>query len=252
MTDEIMQFVYYYPPPQMTPEDISAIGGDGYYGLIAVNIDTGTLFGTNIVFMPNATNTAQIFLTPQAFTAWYNTNIAQAAKNQTLTFLAQSAEQPVNGYANMNAETAAYLGSKGFYWKSYNPNYTQYYNVASSAIDPVKAYGFTSNQLYMLILTEQPQETSTQNSQTQNTQTTQNTESNQTQIYNQAAQSNENSQEQQAIQNQQQNTQSYAQQTANAVGNVISKNTTNIEIGLAILGAFVLIAIGVYAYFSHR
>ncbi|MEM3264930.1 MAG: hypothetical protein QXH07_03135 [Thermoplasmata archaeon] len=150
--DTIMQFVYWYPPPAMTPTDISAIGGDGYYGFFLVNLEQGVL-GTNIVtdLGINLGKASQIVITPDAFTAWYETNITEASKNSTLSFLYQSATEPVNGYADMNAETAAYLSAQGFYWEPYDPNYAQNYNVSSSAIDPVKQYGFTSNELYMLI-----------------------------------------------------------------------------------------------------
>ena len=250
--DTIMQFVYWYPPSEMTPEDISAINSDGAYGLILVNIDTGTLFGTNIVFMPFANNTAQIVLTPQAYATWYQNNYAKASENPTLTAIYNFVSQPINNYPNDNAQVEAYLQQQGFYWKPYVSNYADYYNVDSSAINPVQAYGFTSNELYMLIRSEQATQQATGN----NGLATSNS-------FSQFATTSQQTQEQQALQNQQQNTQSYAQQTATAVeqtasntakaiGNAVSPYIPNIELGLIILGAFILLAVFVYSYAKSR
>jgi len=243
-----MQFVYWYPPSEMTPEDISAINTDGAYGLILVNIDTGTLFGSNIVFMPNANNTAQIILTPQAFETWYQNNYAKTSENPTLTAIYNFVSQPINNYPNDNAQVGAYLQQEGFYWKPYVSNYAQYYNVDSSAINPVQAYGFTSNELYMLIRSEQA---------------TQNNNLPSTNSFSQFATSSQQSQEQEALQNQEQNTQSFAQIGANDISNALNnvgKNLANdikpfipnIELGLIILGAFILLAVFVYGYAKSR
>ena len=250
--DTIMQFVYWYPPSEMTPEDISAINSDGAYGLILVNIDTGTLFGTNIVFTPFANNTAQIVLTPQAYATWYQNNYAKASENPTLTAIYNFVSQPVNGYPNDNAQVGAYLQKQGFYWKPYVSNYADYYNVDSSAINPVQAYGFTSNELYMLIRSEQATQQATG---TNGLATTSSLSS--------EALSSQETQQQQALQNQEQNTQSYAQQTATAVeqtasntakaiGNAVYPYVPNIETGLIILGAFILLAVFVYGYAKSR
>jgi len=246
--DTIMQFVYWYPPSEMTPEDISAINSDGAYGLILVNIDTGTLFGTNIVFMPFANNTAQIVLTPQAYATWYQNNYAKASENSTLTAIYNFVSQPINGYPNDNAQVEAYLQQQGFYWKPYVSNYADYYTVDSSAINPVQAYGFTSNELYMLIRSEQ---TTQQATGTNNLATT-------SSLSNEASSSQE-TQQQQALQNQEQNTQSYAQQTAVAVeqtasntAKAISPYIPNIELGLVIVGAFILLVVFVYGYAKSR
>jgi len=246
--DTIMQFVYWYPPSEMTPEDISAINSDGAYGLILVNIDTGTLFGTNIVFMPFANNTAQIVLTPQAYATWYQNNYAKASENPTLTAIYNFVSQPINNYPNDNAQVGAYLQQQGFYWKPYVSNYANYYNVDSSAINPVQAYGFTSNELYMLIRSEQATQQATGNNGLATTSS-----------LSSEASSTQEAQQQQALQNQQQNTQSYAQQTATAVkqtasntAKAISPYIPNIELGLVILGAFILLAVFVYGYAKSR
>ena len=250
--DTIMQFVYWYPPSEMTPEDISAINSDGAYGLILVNINTGTLFGTNIVFMPFANNTAQIVLTPQAYATWYQNNYAKASENSTLTAIYNFVSQPINNYPNDNAQVGAYLQQQGFYWKPYVSNYANYYNVDSSAINPVQAYGFTSNELYMLIRSEQATQQATGNNGLATTSS-----------LSSEALSSQESQQQQALQNQQQNTQSFAQIGANDISNALNnagKNLANdikpfipnIELGLVILGAFILIAIFVYGYAKSR
>jgi hypothetical protein len=252
MSDMIAQFVYYYPPSNMTAQDISGIGGDGYYGLIAVNIDLGSIGGSQYVFMPNANSSGQIFLTPEAFTNWYNDNLTSASQNQTIAFLATSAEQPVNGFANMNAETGNYLQEQGFYWKPYDPNYMNSYQVAQNAIDPVKQYGFTSSELYMLIRTE----ASTNNATGTNGLAT-------TTSLTQGALQNQASQQQSSITNQTQNTQSGAQIVATGVSNAASSigsaasaplNTLakDIEIGLIGLGIFALAGIAIYAYVSKK
>ncbi|MEM0050096.1 MAG: hypothetical protein QXW39_06155 [Candidatus Bathyarchaeia archaeon] len=247
--DTIMQFVYWYPPSQMTASDISGIGGDGYYGFFLVNIDLGSIGGTNIVFMPNATKSAQIVLTPDAFTAWYQNNLASASANSTLAFLYQSATEPVNGYADMNAETAAYLAQQGFYWEPYNPNYAQTYNVSSSAIDPVQQYGFTSNELYMLIrpATITTSATGTNGLATSTSLT-------------QGALQNQTTQQQSSITNQTQNTQSGAQivgtAVSSAVGNTLGSAAKAAELPLEYIGigiAVVIVAVAaIYFYINKK
>jgi hypothetical protein len=155
--DTIFQFVYSYPPPIMTVHDISGIGSDGTLGIISVNIDLNTILGSQFTFVvpiihPN--QTAQIYLTPEAFVNWYNNNIDAAGSNSELGQIAASLSEPINGFPNSNAETANFLAEQGFYWEPYNSNYANEYNVSSAAIDPVNNYGFTSNNLYMLIRSE--------------------------------------------------------------------------------------------------
>jgi len=237
--DTIMQFVYYYPPSEMTPEDISAIGGDGYYGFILVNIDLGSIAGTNIVFMPNANQTAQFVITPEAYTTWYNNNLQQAQENTTLQTIYTAESEPVNGYENANAEVTAYLEKQGFYWKPYVSNYASLYNVDSSAINPVNE-GLSSDNLYMLIRSASASSQATGNNGLATSSS-----------LSQGASENQTSQEQQAIQNQQNNTQSLASEAGSAINNAIKPLIPNIDLGLIILGAFVLLAVFVYAYGSH-
>ncbi|MEM3264661.1 MAG: hypothetical protein QXH07_01775 [Thermoplasmata archaeon] len=248
--DTVMAFVYWYPPAAMTPTDISAIGSDGYYGFFLVNLEQGVL-GTNIVsdLGINLGKGSQIVLTPDAFTAWYETNITEASKNSTLAFLYQSATEPVNGYADMNAETAAFLTEQGFYWLPYDPNYPNEYNVSSAAIDPVKQYGFTSNELYMLI---RPAVITTSATGTNGLATSTS--------LTQGALQNQETQTVTAQTNVAQNTTYPAQQAVsnavNALGNAASQPLAalgkDLEIGLIAAGIFALAGIAIYAYVSSH
>ncbi|MGC8621855.1 MAG: hypothetical protein ACP5U0_08090 [Caldisphaera sp.] len=212
--DTLMQFVYFYPPSQMNPNNISAIGTNGTYGLLSINLDTALMFD-NIVYMPTSTNTAQIFITPEAFTNWYQNNISQTLNNSNLSFIYKYLVNPVtlNGvtYSNVNDEVKAYLSNNGFYWVPYNPNYAVYYNVESAVIDPVKNYSFTSNNLYMLIRSEIIASTSSVSNQ----------------IYNNIAIETEQSQNTEAITNQENATTSLSQIITSSVVQTItnSENT---------------------------
>jgi len=203
-SDTIMQFVYWYPPYEMTESDISAIGSLGASGLVAVNIDTGilfNLFGNNIVNMASSTNTAQIFLTPEAYTNWYKNNIETLAGNTTLTFWATTLESSANGYSDYEEANQAYIEKLGYYWRPYNSSYANTYNVASASIDPVKSYGFPSTELYMLIAPAGSTSTTTFNSLSLQTETDQNN---------------------QAVQNQTNNTTSLAQIISSDISSIIT------------------------------
>ena len=251
-----MQMVYYYPPSNMTAQDISGIGGDGYYGFFLVNIDLASIFGSNQAFMPNTAKSGQIVLTPEAFTNWYQDNLSSASQNSTLAFLYQSASEPSNGYADMNAETAAYLTEQGFYWLPYDSSYASKYNVASAVIDPVQSYGFTSSELYMLM---RPAVVTSSATGTNGLATTSS--------LTQGALQNQATQQTTSQTNQIQNTQSYAQIAGTAVGNTVSGITgavgnavsapvnalaKDVEYGLIGLGIFALAGIAIYAYISKK
>jgi len=208
-SDMIMQFVYWYPPSEMTQSTISAIGTNGYYGFIAVNLDLGviaTLFGIPIVYMPNAQNTGQIFLTPEAYTTWYINNIETLAGNTTLTWLETTLESPVNGYSNYEEANKAYIEQLGYYWKPYTSGYATTYNVADSALDPVKLYGLSSSELYMLIAPAGSTSTTTLNQGALQTEMWQNT---------------------QAVQNQTQGTSSLAQIVSSTISNLNQGNSSS-------------------------
>jgi hypothetical protein len=220
----------------MTPNDISAIGSDGALGIISVNIDLNTILGTSFTFVvpiihPN--QTAQIYLTPEAFVNWYNDNIAAASSNTELGQIAASLSEPINGFPNSNADTANFLSEQGFYFEPYNSNYANEYNVNSAAIDPVKDYGFTSKNLYMLI-----RGAAVNNNLVSNTALTN------------AQLQTQNNLTQNAITNQIQNTQSFGQMLVSSAGKTIEN--VDIDLALLVLGGFILAAVGIFAFASSR
>ncbi len=142
--DTIIDFVYYYPPPNVYPNELSNISQD-IYGMIIFDLVNGTEtpIGNSLALGYSQT---QIKMTPQAYTAWYNNNLS--AITQSSMYNIFKFYYTTNPQATTSTDT--YLSKNGFYWKPYNSNYQSLYNVLSSATNPT-AEGYTTNQLYMLI-----------------------------------------------------------------------------------------------------
>lgn len=154
-TKEIMQYVYYYPP-NINANDILNISTDGYTGNIEITYNNtftagGTMIGKNVV---------SIFTTPTGFINWYTNNRGSIATMggwlmTTLTDIYTALTSPVVNagitYSNAEQQQIAYYDSMNFTLIPYAINTG--YTVSPTAINPVSTYGLTSNELYMLLLT---------------------------------------------------------------------------------------------------
>ena len=154
-TKEIMQYVYYYPP-NINPNDILNISTDGYTGNIEITYNNtftagGTMTGKNLV---------NIFTTPTGFVNWYINNRGAIINvggwlMTTLTDIYTALTSPVVNagitYSDAEQQQIAYYDKMNFTLIPYAINTG--YTVSPTAINPVTTYGLTSNELYMLLLT---------------------------------------------------------------------------------------------------
>lgn len=146
--DTIAGFVYFYY--DLNPDSIVSIGTYSPFGFPQIYIH-------NAVFQN--IGQADILLTPTAYVDWYNSNLASIQNSKNYAYIEQ--DYTFFELNDTNTKVADYLLSLNAYWERYNPDYTQIYKVGS-AIDPVKTYGLTSENLYMLII---PASSPTQTSQ---------------------------------------------------------------------------------------
>lgn len=137
--DTIAGFVYYYY--DLNPDDIVSIGTYSPYGFPQIYIHN-SLF-QNI-------GKADILLTPTAYINWYNNNLSSIQNSKNYAYIEQ--DFTFFDLQDTNNKVADYLLSIGAYWVRYSGDYASLYTLGSNVIDPVKTYGLTSNELYMLIV----------------------------------------------------------------------------------------------------
>lgn len=153
----LIQFIYYYPPIQMNVNNIAGIASDGYTGMISIAINPNVIV-SNIAQTIDVQGAELIFLTPQSFVSWYN-NTPAATTASVLTTIYNYLTSPTTvasvNYENVQAYDDDYLSEQGFYTLPYSELTTfsadANYQIAPSAINPVTSYGFSSNELYLLV-----------------------------------------------------------------------------------------------------
>ena len=71
----------------------------------------------------NGLGQGDIYLTPEAFTNWYNNNqsaISSSGMSSTITSFYNQLLQPIGNFSNQEDYTANYIASQGWYWLSWS------------------------------------------------------------------------------------------------------------------------------------
>ena len=181
----ILQFVYYYPPINGTLQYPASLIGLSYYniayaqpspfGIPEVAI-IGGFSGQNNYADTLAYNYGKeytIFMTPQAYVSWYNDSgiegliVANPKYSATNTYLNTlfnyCNETPSYPLSTIENNTIVFPNEINEWYYTiqelnikfipYSSSYTEdNYTLSSVALDPVKTYGFTSNELYMMVI----------------------------------------------------------------------------------------------------
>lgn len=164
MADIITEYVYYWPPAQMTPSSVVGLNSDeigmiivdfAVYNNVASQIESGatTLFGGTAVGL----NQYTITITPQAFVGWYQQNLSTIKTLKDYSLIQNIYQFLTSPYQGLQSELAYvdfYLSNEGYYWKPYSQAQNGIASgtlaLSSSVLDPTKD-GLTSNNLYALI-----------------------------------------------------------------------------------------------------
>ena len=172
---DIIQFVYYYPPESFNsfslngnpvrPEAITAINTYQPSGLIEIKVDLSLIGDYYITYLPQTV--ATIYVTPEAYVNFCN-NYPEYVNYPLLTFMYNYCITPIreNGivYQTQNDYVSYWLQNNGFYFIPYSQLsgfVNQGNNIASTAINPVTEYGFTSENLYLLVYNQKAAQTTT-------------------------------------------------------------------------------------------
>jgi Sec-independent protein translocase protein TatA len=147
---QLLEFVYYYPPSELAPGDITGITTDQYemvnitfkISLTDVSVFSGLewLLGW----------TGNINLTPEAFTSWYQANeaaIMSSASSEILTQFYNLMIKPVGNYPNQEAATAAYVLQNGWEWLPYSEYVGlkgKIWNFVFSSLPPTNLYALVN------------------------------------------------------------------------------------------------------------
>lgn len=166
MTTKILQYVYYYPP-SFNVNSIQAISTDGYTGNIEIIYNDTVYIGD----LGIGKNLIDIFITPEGYKSWYQNNYKEISNTSTYLFeTLQNIYNFVSGpvtyqgkqYATDEDEQIAYYEQMQMAMIPYEANPT--YSISSSAINPAKDYGLTTNNLYMLTISSTSQVSTQQSS----------------------------------------------------------------------------------------
>ncbi len=144
MNDNIVAYVYWYPPSQMIPDSVSSIVSDNT-GNLQVNFITGNYFFGGLT-------QNNILITPQAYVNWYSAQ-KQYMNNTQLTYFTSiynAQINSINGYSSNILYEAAVLKTEGYYWLPYTQAiYSN--NLTNNATNDPTDSGLTGNELYCLI-----------------------------------------------------------------------------------------------------
>ena len=142
MSNQLVEYVYYVVPSNISVNSVSGVTNDTI-GMVIMHVTLGNyIFGGLKQFNIN--------VTPQAFIGWYNQNSPNMTKStmQYYSSIVNSLNSPINGYSSDISYTDTIDYQEGFRFLPYSQVSSFGLIIPNNVIDPVANYGFTSNNLY--------------------------------------------------------------------------------------------------------
>ena len=160
-TEELIEYVYYYPP-YLYPNNINSITLDNY-GMVTINytlalaqqVAQPTNFTDPLVgiFEWALGETVTLHMTPQAYVNWYNNNkssISSSNNNTLLTNFYNQMISPTGNYPNQQAATSAANYAAGYQFIPFS----QYNSSGKAVITDAILHGFleaNQSELYAMV-----------------------------------------------------------------------------------------------------
>ncbi len=156
--EKLIEYVYYYPPSTLNPNNIVSISLD-QYGMVNVTFNPGPWTFLTAAPLYLFSGPISINMTPEAFTNWYTNNLAEIQNSSNYSMLSQFYQQlmsPVGNYSNQEEATAALVLQNGFIWLPYSEwpvdkNSSILGDIANVFNANYEFLGYNTNNLYALV-----------------------------------------------------------------------------------------------------